>query len=195
MSIISHILLGKRSVKKPIKRTFLFFYKNRKLAVNIDGDRPNSDYTKIWVTEKSYDFVTFYINTENYLMTIQYILINLKNKNGITYTISLRKRCFDGLWECLLIGYSLIGYVIIMRYYHIENVLKMSVSEIPPKNIINKKEEGHKITQFKNFYNSFKTPMNPDCDRADSRFTNDTKCVKKCNIFNYINNTYNICET
>ncbi|RKU28715.1 hypothetical protein C6497_08120 [Candidatus Poribacteria bacterium] len=162
------------------------------MPVNIDGDRPNSDYTKIGVTEKSYDFVTFYINTENFLMTIQYFQINLKN--SITYTISERESCMDGLWVCHLIRYTLKFYVAIMRNYYLENVLQMSVSDIPPKNIKNKKVEGHKITQFKNSYYSKKTPMNADYDRADSSFTNDTKCVKKCNIFNKINNIYYKCE-
>ncbi|RKU31618.1 hypothetical protein C6497_01445 [Candidatus Poribacteria bacterium] len=92
----------------------------------------------------------------------------------------------DGLWGCHLIANTLTGYVTIMRYYHLENVLQMSVSDIPPKNIKNKKEEGHKSTQFKNCYYSKKTPMNADCDKANSRFTNDTECVKKCNILNIL---------
>ncbi|RKU29236.1 hypothetical protein C6497_06615 [Candidatus Poribacteria bacterium] len=164
---------------------FYFLLQIRKLALNIGGYLPNSDYTKITVTEKSYDFVTFYINTEIYQMTIQYIQINLKNNNSLTYTISVQKSCMVGLWECHLIGYTPKGYVTIMRYYHLEDVLQKSVSDIPPKNIKNKKGEGHKITQFKNFYNSNKTRMNTGYDRADSRFTNDTKCVKKCNIFSH----------
>ncbi|RKU28658.1 hypothetical protein C6497_07810 [Candidatus Poribacteria bacterium] len=94
------------------RKLFYSFIENRKLAVNIDGDRPNSDYTKIGVTEKSYDFVTFYINTEDYQMTIQYIHNNLKNKNSITYTFSEKKSSIDGLWGCHLL---------------------MSVSDIPQK--------------------------------------------------------------
>ena len=175
--------------RNPPNELFYFFIENHKLPVNIDGDRPNSDYTKIGVTEKSYDFVTFYINTENYLMTIQYFQYNLKNKNSITYTISEKKSCMDGLWICHLIRYTLKYYVAIMRYYYLENVLQMSVSDIFPKKV-----EGHKITQFKNCYYSKKTPMNADYDKADSRFTNDTKCVKKCNVFNIIDTKYYICK-
>ncbi|RKU30861.1 hypothetical protein C6497_04080 [Candidatus Poribacteria bacterium] len=126
-------------------------------------------------------------------MTIQYIQNNLKYKNSITYTISEKKSRIHGLWGCLLIDYILKAYATIMRYYHLEILLQMSVSDIPQKNIKNKKEERHKITQFKNCYSSKKTPMNTDCDRADSRFTNDTQCVKKCNIFNDINIKYHTC--
>ncbi|RKU30304.1 hypothetical protein C6497_04915 [Candidatus Poribacteria bacterium] len=64
-------------------------------------------------------------------MTIQYFQINLKN--SITDTISEKKSCMDGLWECHLIRYTLKYYVAIMRYYYLENVLQMSVSDIPPK--------------------------------------------------------------
>ena len=45
-------------------------------------------------------------------------------------------------------------------------------------------KERHKNTQFQNLYNSKKTRMNIDCDRADSRFSNVTQCDKKCNILN-----------
>ena len=54
-----HILLENKVLRNLSRKLFCFFTEKRKLAVNIDGDRPNSDYTKISVTEKSYDFVTF----------------------------------------------------------------------------------------------------------------------------------------
>ncbi|RKU28330.1 hypothetical protein C6497_08915 [Candidatus Poribacteria bacterium] len=82
------------------------------MAVNIDVDRPNSHYTKIGVTEKSYDFVTFLQIAENYLMTIQYMQNILKNRNSINYINSEQKSCIDGLWECHLIGYTLKGNAI-----------------------------------------------------------------------------------
>ncbi|RKU28388.1 hypothetical protein C6497_09205 [Candidatus Poribacteria bacterium] len=152
---------------------FYFFIEIRKLAVNIDRDRPNSDYTKIRVTEKSYDFVTFYIKTGNYQMTIQYIHNN---------TISKQKSCMDGLCGSHLIEKNLLGYFTIMRYYYLENVLQMSVSDI-----LQKKKKDTKSHNLRIFTILKKTPLNADCDRADSRFTNDTECVKKCNIFNKIN--------
>ncbi|RKU25679.1 hypothetical protein C6497_15065 [Candidatus Poribacteria bacterium] len=63
-------------------------------------------------------------------MTIQYIHNNLINKNSTPYTIPERESCLDGLWGCHLIGYTLKGYVKIMRYYHLETVFQMSVSDI-----------------------------------------------------------------
>ncbi|RKU29477.1 hypothetical protein C6497_06095 [Candidatus Poribacteria bacterium] len=187
---MSHILLENKVLRNLSRVLFYFFTEKRKLAVNIDKDRPNSDYNKFGVTEKSYDFVTFYIKTGNYQMTIQYIHNNLKNRNNITYTISKKNSCMDGLWTPHLIGYTLKGYVTIIRYYHLENALQMSVSDI-----LQKKKKDTKSHNLRIFTILKKTPLNADCDRADSRFTNDTECVKKCNIFNYIDILYNICET
>ncbi|RKU27827.1 hypothetical protein C6497_10440 [Candidatus Poribacteria bacterium] len=127
-------------------------------------------------------------------MTIQYIKNNLKNNNSITYTISDKKWYMKDLLSCHLIGYTLNDHHTIMRHHLLENVLQMSVSDIPPKNIKKKKEERHRNHNLRNFTIVKKTPINADCDRADSRFTNDTQCVKKCNIFNIMNNNYYICD-
>ncbi|RKU24660.1 hypothetical protein C6497_17760 [Candidatus Poribacteria bacterium] len=141
---LTHLIRNKM-LRNLSRELFYFFTEKRKLAVNIDGDRPNSDYTKIGVTEKCYDFVTFYIKTGNYQMTIQYIH---------NHTISKQKSCMDGLCGSHLIEKNLLGYFTIMRYYYLENVLQMSVSDI-----LQKKEERHKITQFKNFYYSKKNTV------------------------------------
>ncbi len=77
-------------------------------------------------------------------MTIQYIQNNLKNKNSITYTISAKNSSMDGLCGCHLIGYTLKYYVAIMTYYYLENVLQLSVTDIPPKNIKIKKKNDTK---------------------------------------------------
>ena len=55
---------------------------------------------------------------------------NLKNKNYITYTISEKISCIAGLWGCHLIKYNQKDHITIMRYYHLENVLQLSVSDI-----------------------------------------------------------------
>ena len=122
-------------------------------------------------------------------MTIQYIHNNLKNRNSITYTISEKKSCMDGFCGCHLIGYTLKGYVIIMKHYYLESVLQMSVSDN-----LHKKKKNTKSHNFRIFTILKKTRTNTDCDRTDTRFTNDTKCVKKCNIINIINDNYYLCE-
>ncbi len=110
ISIISHILMENPVLRNPSRTLFYFLVQIRKLSLNIGGYLPNSDYTKITVTEKSYDFVTF------------------------------------GLWECHLIGYTPKGYVTIMRYYYLENVLQMSVSDI-----LHKKNKDTKAHNFRIF--------------------------------------------
>ena len=175
-------------LRNPSRTFFYFLEQIRKLSLNIGGYLPNSDYAKIRVTEKSCDFVTFLHN--KILFAKCSIQSNhLKNKNSMTFTISEKESCMDGLWECHLIGYISKGYVIIMRHYYFENVLQISVSDNLQKGKLR-----HRITQFENFYNCNKIRMNTDCDRAESRFTNDTQCVKKCNIFNIMNINYNLCE-
>ena len=77
-------------------------------------------------------------------MTNQYINNYLKYKNNITYSITEKKSCIDGLWECHLIGYTLKGYLIIMRHYYLENELRMSVSDI-----LHKKKKDTKAHEFK----------------------------------------------
>ncbi|RKU25721.1 hypothetical protein C6497_15285 [Candidatus Poribacteria bacterium] len=77
-------------------------------------------------------------------MTIQYIHNNLKN--NITYTISEKKSCNAGLWGCHLIGYTLEGYVKIMRHYYLENVFRMSVSD----NLQKEKNCQHNINYCEN---------------------------------------------
>ncbi len=81
-------------------------------------------------------------------MTTQYIQNNLKNNNSITYTISEKKSYIDGLWGCHLLGYTLKGYITIMRHYYLQKALQMSVSNNLQKGILR-----HSITQFENFYN------------------------------------------
>ncbi|RKU28788.1 hypothetical protein C6497_08490 [Candidatus Poribacteria bacterium] len=63
---IPHILNWKLRNMEYTQRTFYFFTQIRKLALNIGGYFPNSEFTKIGVTEKSYDFVTFSYKTGNY---------------------------------------------------------------------------------------------------------------------------------
>ncbi|RKU25982.1 hypothetical protein C6497_14440 [Candidatus Poribacteria bacterium] len=74
-------------------------------------------------------------------MTIQYFQINLKNKNSITYTISEKNSCIDGFCGCHLIGYTLKGYVPMMRYYHLENVLKCLYQIVTKIKEIKKKKD------------------------------------------------------
>ncbi|RKU27342.1 hypothetical protein C6497_11370 [Candidatus Poribacteria bacterium] len=133
------------------RELFYFFTEIRKLAVSIDRDRHNSDYKKIGVTEKSYDFVTFYTNTENYLMTIQYTQINFKYKYSITYTISKKNSCMGMLSNWIHPKRLCSNNEILSFRKRIKNVCNKY-----SQNIKNKKEERHKITQFKNFYNSKK---------------------------------------
>ncbi|RKU32056.1 hypothetical protein C6497_00010 [Candidatus Poribacteria bacterium] len=84
-------------------------------------------------------------------MTIQYIHNNLKNKNSITYTISEKKSCMDGLCRSHLIEKNLRGYLTIMRYYYLENVLQISVLDI-----LHKKKKDRKTHDFKIFEISIK---------------------------------------
>ena len=65
-TLIPHILNRKLRNMEYTLRIFYFFTIIRKLALNIGGYFPNSEYTKIGVTEKSYDLVTFSHKTGNY---------------------------------------------------------------------------------------------------------------------------------
>ncbi|RKU28753.1 hypothetical protein C6497_08315 [Candidatus Poribacteria bacterium] len=144
ISIIRHTLDGKLGTKESANRSFFnFITQTRKLAVNIGGYLLNSDNTKIGVTEKSYDFVTF---SHNYFKLYTNSPIHIK---------SSKKQKLQNMQKSMLDIY-----------------LK---GRVRPK-----------ITQLQNFYNSNKTRINTRCNRADSRFTNDTPCDKKCNILNNI---------
>ena len=59
ISIFSHILMRNSVLRYPSRKLFYFFTEIRKLPVNIYELLLYSVYTKIRVTEKSYDFVTF----------------------------------------------------------------------------------------------------------------------------------------
>ncbi|RKU31521.1 hypothetical protein C6497_01620 [Candidatus Poribacteria bacterium] len=82
-------------LRNPSKTFFNFLAQIRKLPLNIGGYSPDSDYTKIGVTEKSYDFVTFSHKTGDYFITIQYIQNHQKIKSTKTckslYWINIRK--------------------------------------------------------------------------------------------------------
>ena len=77
---IPHILNRKLRNMEYSQRIFYFFTLIRKLALNIGGYLLNSEYTKIGVTEKSYDFVTFSHNTGNYSIQSKH----QKNKSSLT---------------------------------------------------------------------------------------------------------------
>ncbi|RKU27412.1 hypothetical protein C6497_11740 [Candidatus Poribacteria bacterium] len=71
-------------LKNPSRTLFYFFTQIRKLAINIGGYLPNSEYTKIEVTEKSYDFVTFSNNSNKEITNFPKRSKSSKNKNSKT---------------------------------------------------------------------------------------------------------------
>ncbi|RKU26592.1 hypothetical protein C6497_13570 [Candidatus Poribacteria bacterium] len=70
-------------LSNPSRILFYFLVQILKFAVNIDGYLPNSDITKIEVTEKSYDFVTFSHNSNSLFKDNPIHLKSTKNKNNI----------------------------------------------------------------------------------------------------------------
>ncbi|RKU30709.1 hypothetical protein C6497_03255 [Candidatus Poribacteria bacterium] len=87
MTIIPYILNGGSRTKETTKELFYFFTIIRKLAVNIGGYLPKSDSTKIGVTEKSYDFVTFSHSNKTIFTGYPIYSDPLKNKNSIAYKL------------------------------------------------------------------------------------------------------------
>ncbi|RKU31070.1 hypothetical protein C6497_02730 [Candidatus Poribacteria bacterium] len=78
-SIISHILPENSVLRNPSKTLFYIFTQIRKLSLNIGGYLLNSEYTKIGVTEKSYDFVTFSHNSNSLFINCPIQSNHLKN--------------------------------------------------------------------------------------------------------------------